>query len=298
MGFLKLCVVILLSQALMVALGAVSPDGTCGSTTAGNYTCDTGSCCSQYGFCGTTTAYCNAGCQAAYGQCGNGTEVASPGTPARPGLEMKACVANGTYALTFDDGPSNMTAAVVKTLERLNLKGAFFVVGLNLENTAENRVKRAAFRAAYYSGHLVASHSYNHPHLPTLTIPEVKEQLNKTANLFKELIGVKPRYFRAPYGEVDSDVVNVIKDYGYNLINWNLDPRDWESENETLILQSITEQLAAGSPATDSWIDVKHDTIAATVYGLEKIVKLVQSKGYKIVPLPECVGDKKSPYTM
>ncbi|BFI31937.1 peptidoglycan-N-acetylglucosamine deacetylase [Marchantia polymorpha subsp. ruderalis] len=303
MGFLKMRALVLLSQALAMALaiaparGAVSPDGTCGSTVAGNYTCDVEFCCSQYGYCGTTTAYCNAGCQTAYGRCGNGTEVAAPGEPARPGLEMKACVANGTYALTFDDGPTNITAVVLKTLARLRLKGAFFAVGLNLENTTENLAARAAFRAAYRAGHLVASHSYDHPHFPTLTVAAMEEQLDKTALLFEQLIGVRPRYFRAPYGEVDSDVVGVLEGRGYNLINWNLDPRDWESRNETLILESIADQLAVGSPANDSWIDVKHDTVPATVYGLEKIVRLIQSKGYKIVPLPECVGDTKSPYT-
>lgn len=51
--------------------GAVSPDGTCGGTNA--YTCNGsgfGNCCSQYGWCGSTTDHCGTGCQSAFGTCG------------------------------------------------------------------------------------------------------------------------------------------------------------------------------------------------------------------------------------
>jgi Chitin recognition protein len=41
----------------------------CGST-GGNQTCPDGGCCSQYGWCGTTAAYCAAAsCQAGFGKC-------------------------------------------------------------------------------------------------------------------------------------------------------------------------------------------------------------------------------------
>ncbi|KAH6684069.1 hypothetical protein B0J14DRAFT_3322 [Halenospora varia] len=55
---------------------AVSPDNTCGSLFSGannNYTCDAtnnqGACCSQYGYCGNTTDYCDTGCQSDFGTC-------------------------------------------------------------------------------------------------------------------------------------------------------------------------------------------------------------------------------------
>jgi peptidoglycan/xylan/chitin deacetylase (PgdA/CDA1 family) len=49
----------------------VSVDGTCGGT--GGFTCKGstfGNCCSQYGWCGSTTAYCGTGCQPNFGTCG------------------------------------------------------------------------------------------------------------------------------------------------------------------------------------------------------------------------------------
>ncbi|KAI1341330.1 carbohydrate-binding module family 18 protein [Xylariaceae sp. FL0016] len=53
----------------------ISPDGTCGSVGAGKYgyKCPAtgGNCCSVAGYCGNTTAHCQAanGCQATYGKC-------------------------------------------------------------------------------------------------------------------------------------------------------------------------------------------------------------------------------------
>ncbi|KAF1835699.1 hypothetical protein BDW02DRAFT_277609 [Decorospora gaudefroyi] len=48
----------------------VSRDATCGGSKG--YTClgsVWGDCCSQYGWCGSTTAYCGSGCKSAYGSC-------------------------------------------------------------------------------------------------------------------------------------------------------------------------------------------------------------------------------------
>jgi hypothetical protein len=61
---------------------AVSPDFTCGG--AVGYTCpDSASCCSHYNWCGSTDAYCGAGCQAAFGTCsggGGGSTTSQPPT--------------------------------------------------------------------------------------------------------------------------------------------------------------------------------------------------------------------------
>jgi len=51
--------------------GNQSPDGTCGGTQG--YVCPGTECCSQYGYCGTTGEYCDAGCQTPFGQCGGGS---------------------------------------------------------------------------------------------------------------------------------------------------------------------------------------------------------------------------------
>ncbi|KAH7031446.1 uncharacterized protein B0I36DRAFT_349526 [Microdochium trichocladiopsis] len=47
--------------------GNIGPGGACGGNN--RYNCASGQCCSQYGYCGTTTEYCGAGCQPLFGRC-------------------------------------------------------------------------------------------------------------------------------------------------------------------------------------------------------------------------------------
>ena len=50
------------------ATGALSTDGKCGSKN-NNKVCPNNGCCSKYGYCGTTDAYCGSGCQSGFGRC-------------------------------------------------------------------------------------------------------------------------------------------------------------------------------------------------------------------------------------
>ncbi|KAK1999776.1 polysaccharide deacetylase [Colletotrichum falcatum] len=66
--------------------GVVGPGGACGGTEG--YVCEAGACCSEYGFCGTSQAYCAAGCQPLFGVCGvagpaaSGASATTPSAPA------------------------------------------------------------------------------------------------------------------------------------------------------------------------------------------------------------------------
>ncbi|KAJ0115183.1 glycosyl hydrolase family 18 [Diaporthe amygdali] len=68
-----------------------STDGSCGTGTLFQCTgtATGGACCSQYGFCGDTTAHCSTGCQSSYGTCTDGDKK----TTAQSFAEA---VANGT----------------------------------------------------------------------------------------------------------------------------------------------------------------------------------------------------------
>ncbi|KAF2793366.1 carbohydrate-binding module family 18 protein, partial [Melanomma pulvis-pyrius CBS 109.77] len=59
---------------------SISKTGQCGAQNGLTCTGSTfGSCCSQYHYCGSTSAYCGTGCQSRYGNCGSST----PATPAK-----------------------------------------------------------------------------------------------------------------------------------------------------------------------------------------------------------------------
>ncbi|XP_073106012.1 basic endochitinase A isoform X2 [Elaeis guineensis] len=69
----------------------------CGSQ-AGGQTCPNGLCCSQYGYCGSTSAYCGDGCQS---QCSGGGSTPSP-TPPSPTPSGGSGVASLISSSLFD----------------------------------------------------------------------------------------------------------------------------------------------------------------------------------------------------
>src|ERR1035438_7026579 len=60
-------------------------------------------------------------------------------------------------ALTFDDGPSESTPAILEILARHSVGATFFQCGANVERLPE------AARAVAQAGHEIGNHSYSHP---------------------------------------------------------------------------------------------------------------------------------------
>jgi len=62
---------LLLYIALVLSLALAQECGPQG----GGASCSDGNCCSQYGWCGTSSAYCGSGCQPSYGSCQCGSQA-------------------------------------------------------------------------------------------------------------------------------------------------------------------------------------------------------------------------------
>ncbi|KAJ1967528.1 hypothetical protein IWQ62_001802 [Dispira parvispora] len=73
----KFTALILLAVAVMAPVMVLADDGTCSATKP----CANGTCCSGFGFCGSTEAHCGPGCQ--NGPCtgGGGPSIPPPNGP-------------------------------------------------------------------------------------------------------------------------------------------------------------------------------------------------------------------------
>ncbi|KAI8906946.1 hypothetical protein EDD86DRAFT_192829, partial [Gorgonomyces haynaldii] len=82
----------------------LSPDGTCGPTSKGKYSCGSGMCCSQYGYCGSTADHCAKRCQYGFGQSYNVSPDGSCGASSS-GHYMcnNSCCSQYSYCGTTDD---------------------------------------------------------------------------------------------------------------------------------------------------------------------------------------------------
>ncbi len=131
-------------------------------------------------------------------------------------------ISNGNMcALTFDDGPSQLTPKLLDSLYELGIKATFFVLGTQVEARPHLILRMIA------EGHEIANHSYSHPNMRKLSPEDQYTQLSRTKQLLENL-GVTPRYFRPPYGNYTADTVGLAAGLGMSIILWSTDSKDWK----------------------------------------------------------------------
>ncbi|KAG5718525.1 Chitin deacetylase, partial [Termitomyces sp. T112] len=86
------------------------------------------------------------------------------------------CTVPNTAALTFDDGPWVYLYDISKALVAANATGTFFFNGDNYECIYNaDEIKRV--RYAFDKGHQVASHTWAHKDLTTLTWDQIHDEM-------------------------------------------------------------------------------------------------------------------------
>jgi peptidoglycan/xylan/chitin deacetylase (PgdA/CDA1 family) len=90
-----------------------------------------------------------------------------------------------------------------------------------------------SLRRAYSDGHQIAVHSYSHQSLISISDAQIIAETVWTTRAIYQAIGVVPRYFRAPYGDVNARVAKVINSMNMRLVRWDHDSDDWRGVNST-----------------------------------------------------------------
>lgn len=188
-------------------------------------------------------------------------------------------------ALTFDDVPDpRYTPQVLDTLARYKVRGTFFVVG---QRAAAHP---ALVRRMSREGHIIGNHSLNHPVFSRISLYAMQQQVLRTEWILKPLAGYSPRFVRPPYGEITPAQVEWLRGRGYTVVNWDVDSEDWRSLDSNAILINIKRTLQPGSIILQHAGGGEGQDLSGTVAALPRLIKLLRSKGYTIVTLPELLG--------
>ena len=176
-------------------------------------------------------------------------------------------------AFTFDDGPSETnTNYLLDNLDKYDAKVTFFVLGSRV-NINKETIKRA-----YLEGNDIGSHTYNHRNLNLLSDVALMDEVKKTNEAIKDVIGTSPTLLRPPYGN--------LTDHGKELANmsivlWNIDPLDWKYKDKNRVAQEIIEH------AHDGAIVLVHDIYKSSVDGALLAMEELQKQGYAFVTINE-----------
>jgi peptidoglycan/xylan/chitin deacetylase (PgdA/CDA1 family) len=100
--------------------------------------------------------------------------------------------------LTFDDGPYIYTDALLDILASYGAKATFFITGINNGKGAIDEVPAyvSVIRRMIAEGHQVASHTWSHADLSTLTDADRELEMVKDEMALRNIIGKIPTYMR------------------------------------------------------------------------------------------------------
>lgn len=200
-----------------------------------------------------------------------------------------------TWALTYDDGPSSKhTLKALDNLVRLETKATFFWLAQNVKAIPE------VVRKVQAAGMAVENHSHSHANLPKLGPEGLKKEISGSTAIETEVYGVRPRFFRCPYGAGlnVSRVRELIAKEGMIHVFWNVDSLDWQDKNPESILERVKKQMALQKRGVVLFHDIHPQSVEASRMLLEwsKSLKGTPSE-QKWVTLPEVapVPEKDAP---
>lgn len=185
-------------------------------------------------------------------------------------------------AMTFDDGPGNNGSTFVdyglriqQALKDVGAHATFFYIGGNIVKSEECRQE---VKQALDWGFEIANHSYDYASLDKATAEEIKEKIDKTDAILKEMSGYSSFLFRAPNVEYSDLMFEVIDAPIIDVSNWSHDYQDSVTKDQ------IVKNVKA---ARDGDIINMHSTYEKTAEAVPEILAYFQEKGIQVVSVSE-----------
>lgn len=200
-----------------------------------------------------------------------------------------------SIALTFDDGPTNdYTVKILDILKKHNIKATFFVVGKRVKENCP------VLQRIYQEGHEIGNHSYTHPYLTKISVAEQKQEITNTQTIINQCVPYyQPQWFRAPYADQNTALLNTVHSLGLNTAQWTIDTNDWRksSTTNTIIQQAISVNNSAvilmhdGANVNPNFPHPEESlTRDNTVKSIEEIVVNLKKRGFNFVTLSEAMN--------
>jgi peptidoglycan/xylan/chitin deacetylase (PgdA/CDA1 family) len=188
-----------------------------------------------------------------------------------PGVLRRGPATVKRVALTFDDGPDELTPKLLETLDDLGVAATFFVCGERAE--AHPLVIREYLRR----GHQVANHGYDHTKFTKLSRRDLLDQVAKTDTAIGGQATGK-LWVRPPHGAIDATSLLTLRTAGYLVAMWSVDSFDHTEKDPAALTQRCT-NVTAGD------VILLHEGQQWTIDALPRIVTSLHASGYECVTM-------------
>ena len=184
--------------------------------------------------------------------------------------------------LTFDDGPSQNTDAILSILKQNHIHATFFVSGMYPQY-------RHLIKKAYDEGNTIGLHTETHKYDIYRSEDTYFNDLNQIAQIVKSEIGFVPAYVRFPGGSSNTVSRNYaqgimgrlaaeLNKRGYQYYDWNADSTD-AAHSEDAVDDLVKHATACNDKNV---VLLCHDAPGkgTTVQALQRIIDNYRSRGF------------------
>lgn len=198
---------------------------------------------------------------------------------------LKGSSRGNKIALTFDDGPSGVTCdQAMNLLKEYNIPATFFLVGEQVVNYPEV-VDRMA-----QEGHTIGNHSWSHKQMDKMSPERFKGEIIYTEEIINYIAGKRAAMVRPPYGAIDREGLEYLRQNGYNVVHWSVDSLDWKypDDGDQVIINTLRDLRGGSIMLFHTLQGTQPSKIISQV--LPEIIYTLQSQGYEFVTVDELLS--------
>jgi peptidoglycan/xylan/chitin deacetylase (PgdA/CDA1 family) len=180
-------------------------------------------------------------------------------------------------ALTFDDGPWQLTSQFLDVLRHYDVPATFFMIGRQVGAQAE------LLRRMVREGHALGNHTWSHADIAGGNVGQVTE----TNAAIHAATGVTPCLLRPPGGATSAALDGQLRSEGMLDVLWTVDPSDWRTPGTAAVTSRVLSAVVPGA------IVLLHDgggPRGGTLAALPTIITTLRARGYQLVTVPQLLG--------
>lgn len=192
-------------------------------------------------------------------------------------------------------GSSKNVDEILAVLDKYGVKCTFFLGGGWLESHVEEAQRLVD------AGHEIGSHGYDHVNMTKMdNYRTMRNVITRMNTLCEELLGVRPRLFRAPYSYTNQYVTALARAEGMEDIHWNIDSRDWSDDYKNrrqAIINRVTGDALVSGSVIQFHLDGHHTAevldevipyyLNECGYQVVTVGELMELSGHPLPPLPD-----------
>ncbi len=124
---------------------------------------------------------------------------------------------NNTIGISIDDADKSFFEVGWPLFKENGIPVTLFVTTGTISNNNKSYLNWDQIRRLKSEGVTIGAHSHTHAHMPDLDINEIKMEIELSNKIFLKEIGELPNLFAFPYGEANSEIIDLIKSYKFKV---------------------------------------------------------------------------------